>query len=193
MAKKVRDVVAEITVTSSNQKFLYQLVEQLSSYDICSDITFVDSAKNKYYDFSNVRDSTDLVYPSFELYKIILEISNNDKLLVHMKEDLLGQAFVSLPSEFDCKLENNIHTIAIDADGTLRLCLRIRGLLTPKIHVLDIFDEELLISTNVVNRIKTDKELLCQKCNHTCYMMSIITEKHSEKVADLVHKEKRYG
>jgi len=63
----VKDVVAEITVMNHNQHLLYDLVRELSEEEIYSDITFVDIAKNRFYDFSNVRDEASLVKPSFDL------------------------------------------------------------------------------------------------------------------------------
>ena len=58
---QVKDVVAEITVMKHNQHLLYQLISELSSEAIYSDITFVDIAKSKYYDFSKLTLSNTVI------------------------------------------------------------------------------------------------------------------------------------
>ena len=191
----VKDVVAEITVMKENQHLLHELVSDLSEDEIYSDITFVDIAKSSYYDFSNVHDPGQLVQPTWKLAKSLLEIINDDKLYVHMKDVLIPKMFDTLPSNFDCELENNIHNVTVDADGTMRLCLRIKGSQTPRIHVKNLFDKE--NSKSIVqafySSIDIDKIRLCRLCNHSCLMMSSHIDTHEDGEGDLVHMDKREG
>jgi len=191
----VKDVVAEITVMNHNQHLLYELVSNLSEEEIYSDITFVDIAKNPYYDFSNIRDKSSLVYPSFDLAVILQTLLRDDKLLIHMKDLLLAEMFDTLPSNFDCELEKGLHNITIDADGSIRLCLRIRGASTPTCNVNELFDKEYpsLISNIVFNMIKYDKQHYCKLCNHSCLMMSKYIDETNKEVDELVHSDKREG
>ena len=155
----VKDVVAEITVMKHNQHFLHQLICNLSKEEIYSDITFVDIAKSIYYDFSNIRDKNLLVQPTFRLGEELNNIMNDSSLLVHMKDVLIPKMFDTLPSNFDCEIENGMHNLTIDTDGSIRLCLRIRGMSTPTYNVDYLFDENYpqLISSGVYNAIKNDK------------------------------------
>jgi MoaA/NifB/PqqE/SkfB family radical SAM enzyme len=193
--KLVDDVVAEITVMNDNQHNLYPLVKQLSKIGIYSDITFVDIKKSMYYDFSNVEDEDILVKPTFELAKILTKIMEDKNLLVHMKDVLIPKMFDTLPSEFNCELENGIHNVTVDADGTMRLCLRIKGMVTQEIHVRDIFDEQypILVSRDFYNLLTFDKKRLCQLCNHSCLMMSQHIDKTLKGESDLIHKDQRGG
>lgn len=191
----VKDVVAEITVMNHNQHLLYELVSDLSKEEIYSDITFVDIAKSKYYDFSNIRYESDLVRPTFDLAVLFQALLSDDKLLIHMKNLLLPEMFDTLPSNFDCELEEGLHNLTIDADGSIRLCLRIRGGSTPIYNVTELFDSEYpqLISNDIFNALKSDKKRYCKLCNHSCLMMSKYIDKTNKEVDELVHSDKREG
>lgn len=187
---KVKDVVAEITITNENIMWLQQIVEKLSEANIYSSITFVDIAKSPYYDFSNVLSKNDLVNQNSELEKIFQEMRYNNNLLIHMKE-LLPQIFKILPSNYDCKLEKGIHNITIDSDGSMRLCLRIKGVDSPTIHVSNLFNiDNKKVSTKFYELLCNDKKHFCKLCNHTCLMMSYIVD-HSNKIENLIHSKVR--
>jgi MoaA/NifB/PqqE/SkfB family radical SAM enzyme len=186
----VKDVVAEITVMNENKHLLLELVGELSENEIYSDITFVDIAKSLYYDFSNVSSPDLLVKPTLELAQTFLTMLNDDSLLIHMKDILLNMMFDILPSNFDCLINTNLHTICIDSDSTLRLCLRIRGINTPKITVDKLFyDNE--ISEEILPLIDQDKTQFCKLCNHSCYMMGLLTDTEEKNVNGLIHFDKR--
>lgn len=188
---KVKDVVAEITVMNENQHLLYELVSNLSEHEIYSDITFVDIAKTAFYDFSNVKNTNQLVKPSWTLAATLLKIMMDDSLYIHMKDVLLPKMFDTLPSNFDCKLENGIHNVTVDADGSMRLCLRIRGIWAPSIHVSDLFQPDKLISKDFYNLLCIDKQKLCKLCNHSCLMMSQHIDDYGDEEGNLVHLDKR--
>jgi len=191
-----KDVVAEITVMNHNKHLLHQLVSELTQVGIYSDITFVDIAKNAHYDFSNVKDQSQLVQPSFELASIFIEMMKDDNLLIHMKDLLLPAMFDTLPSNMDCELEKGVHNVSVDADGTIRLCLRIRGLVVPRMFNLqNMFDkkEPTQLSKTFEYAIRTDKKRLCKLCNHSCLIMSKHINATEEGEDDLVHKDKRGG
>jgi len=192
-AGKVKDVVAEITVMKHNQNLLHELITELSADEIYSDITFVDIAKSAYYDFSNVWSKAELVQPTYELAGELMDIMSNVHLLVHMKDILIPKMFDTLPSKFDCELEHGLHNISIDADGSIRLCLRIKGVSTPNFNVQQLFDESYpeLISKFVYNAIVSDKHEFCKLCNHSCLMMSQHFDSTEEKVDSLIHSDKR--
>lgn len=189
---KVKDVVAEITVMDENKHLLYPLVHELSNHDIYSDITFVDIAKSSYYDFSNVFDMDSLVHPSYELADTLSRMVHDDSLLIHMKDILLPWMFDTLPSNFDCDLENGVHNVTIDADGQMRLCLRIRGEITPIVHVSKLFEDDAkCVTKDYFDLMRIDKRRHCKLCNHSCLMMSKHIDKHGDKEGELVHKNKR--
>jgi len=192
-AVKVSDVVAYITVMKHNQHMLHRLVQELSAEEIYSDITFVDTAKSWFYDFSNVRDSLFLVQPTFELAEELVDIISDVHLLVHMKDILIPKMFNTLPSNFDCEIEKGLHNITIDADGTIRLCLRIRGISAPSLNVTELFDKgyPTLINDHVFKAIVGDKMHYCKLCNHSCLMMSQYFDKTNQEVDDLIHSDKR--
>lgn len=186
------DVVAEITVMKDDQHLIYKLVKSLSSYGINSDITFVDIAKNDYYDFSNITATGNLIEPTPEISDQFMKMLTDDDLDIHMKRDLLPATFKILPSNMNCKLEESLHNVTIDADGSVRLCLRIRGVDTPKyVHVSDLLDSEGQLNKVAHRLIAKDKEKYCDLCNHTCLLMSKIIEDGNLGPDDLVHLDRR--
>jgi len=188
----VKDVVAEITVMNENKDLLYDLVSELSAHKIYSDVTFVDIAKNEYYDFSNITDSSQLVKPTLKLAKSLNAMLDDPELYIHMKDVLFPLMFETLPSEYDCGLERGIHNVTVDADGSMRTCLRIRGMASPQIHVSSIFEDDYVrVAGEFYHSICYDKMNYCQLCNHSCLMMSQHIDKHGDGENDLVHTDKR--
>lgn len=189
-----KDVVAEITVMNHNKHLLHQLVSELSQVGIYSDITFVDVAKNPYYDFSNVTDSSQLVQPTYDLAKMLVDMENDKSLLIHMSNVLIPKMFDTLPSNMNCHLEQGVHNISVDADGTIRLCLRIRGSVTPKMfHLTNLFDvhDPRKLAMGFRDAIWLDKKRKCELCNHSCLIMSKYINDTEDGEDDLVHADKR--
>jgi MoaA/NifB/PqqE/SkfB family radical SAM enzyme len=191
LKEKVNDVVAEITVMKHNVEYLLPLVKMLTDHGISSDITFIDIAKSPYYDFSNITDESMLVEPSPKLGEIFQLISDSN-LDVHMKNVLLPMIYNILPSNMDCELEKEIHNVTVDADGSIRLCLRIRGTHAPKLlKIPNLFNDDMNVSFIAEKAISKDKKVHCLGCNHTCLLMSKYindTEKGSD---DLIHLDRR--
>lgn len=186
----INDIVAEITVMNENVPYIYDLVKELSENGINSDLTFIDIAKNEYYDFSNVTHPWKLVEKSAALAKQFEDLMRDKSLDIHMKEFLLPKIWNILPSNMDCRIEDGIHNLSIDADGTIRLCLRIRGLITPKaMKIENLFHIDGSIVGLLHELLLHDKKAFCQMCNHTCQLMSM----YGDAVDDLVHTSKRGG
>lgn len=189
---RIKDVVAEITVMKHNVHNLFNLVKTLNDEGINSDVTFIDIAKSPYYDFSNVYDPNQLVTKEEAKDQIDMLLESNFD--IHMKELLLPKIYESLPSNMDCKIEKDLHNITIDADGSVRLCLRIRGVTTPQnimAHELFAKDNIKQVSPFAHMCIAEDKRKYCKLCNHTCHLMSQIISSEESQIKDLVHKNKR--
>jgi len=187
---KIRDLVAEMTVDVNNVDYMYDLVYTLHENGINTDITFIDISESIYYDFSNVNKRSSLVKPSWNLKNQLQRIID-EKLDVHMAEELLPRIFNILPANLDCGIEKNVHNITVDADGTLRLCLRIRGIETSRLKLTNYISEFGEIKSMLKYNISKDKDKYCEGCNHTCQLMSMILQENEEKVKDLVHLNKR--
>jgi MoaA/NifB/PqqE/SkfB family radical SAM enzyme len=193
MKKYCKDLVAEVTVMKEDQHLIYDLVKFLSINNINSDITFIDIAKSPYYDFSNLSSERELVEPTPDLAYELMRIIMDKKLDVHMKTDLIPAIFASLPSKMDCGIEKSLHNVSIDADGSVRLCLRIRGVHTPTyVNVKDLLSSGGVVNTIAHKLIKKDKKEFCKLCNHTCQLMSqILDESGRRDGKDLVHSDRR--
>ena len=186
------DVVAEVTIMREDQHLVYDLVKLLSDFGINSDITFVDIAKTEYYDFSNVVSDTNLVQRSPELANQLMNILIDPSLDIHMKNFLIPATYAILPSNMDCKIEKSLHNVSIDADGSVRLCLRIRGVHTPEnVHVRELIDSDGRINPIAHKLIVKDKNQYCKLCNHTCHLMSKEIEDKNLGPDDLVHLDRR--
>jgi len=194
MKDRVKDVVAEITVMDHNVQHLYTLVKKLSNEGISSDITFVDIAKSQFYDFSNVTDRSMLVHQTAQLAEEFKKLHEDKDVLVHMKDLLLRKMWATLPSNMDCEIDKSLHNVSVDADGTIRLCLRVRGTWTPGIvNLKNLFTDEGDISVVAQSAIKRDKKDYCKLCNHTCHIMSKYIDDNESGPDDLVHLDIREG
>lgn len=189
---KINDLVAEITVDNTNIDHLYNLVKMLTDMGINSDITTVDIKKNMYYDFSNVSDEK-LLVPKSDKVKGIFQKIIDDKLNVHMADTLLMKIWDILPANLNCGLENNVHNMTIDADGSLRLCLRIRGVVTPNLKAYDGIMSNGKLHPSYKDFIRIDKQNYCKGCDWSCPIMSLMISEESENVDNLIHKEVRDG
>lgn len=186
----VKDLVAEVTIDNESVKYIYPLVEQLTGMGICSSVTFIDISKSEYYDFSNVEDSSILVQPSKELRRMLIKMVD-DGLDIHMGKTLLNKIVDCLPSNLDCKIENNLHNLTIESDGTPRLCLRIKGLDVQRETVDMVINKNGEISDSLRERISKDKYALCQGCNWSCMIMSDLTFMGTVSEKEIIHSKKR--
>lgn len=188
LKKYINDIVVEMTITNDNIKYIYDTVKIISDEDIITSITFLDIAKNNYYDFSNIHSKDNLVYDTFNL-RYQFEKIFNDNLKIHMGKELLNNIFRILPSQMNCNIENNLHNITIDSDGSLRLCLRIRGVEVSKYVNIDNFiNDNGELNKYIYKLIKIDKQKYCEYCNWTCMLMS-----DNYYCNDIIHKEIRDG
>jgi MoaA/NifB/PqqE/SkfB family radical SAM enzyme len=187
----IKDVVAEITVTNENLEYLYLLVRDLTDRGISSSITFIDITKSKYYDFSDVEDESILVRKS-QLVRDTFNRIIDEKLNVHMRDTLLPRIYNALPSEFNCNIEEDFHNMCVDSDGSIRLCLRVRGVATPEnFNLSNVLDDNGNLNEYLKQMISFDKKNYCTNCNHTCYMMSEISSKNENEYNNLIHSEIR--
>lgn len=190
--KQTEDPVAEITMDKNNIDDLEETVKRLSNEGITSCINVIDVVKNNYYDFSAVTDPRHLVQKD-EKTKHIIDRLINSNYKIHMKDTLLQKIYDILPSELDCRIEDNLHNVTIDSDGTMRLCLRIKGIDVPKITLKEMIDEDGK-DTNIMESVKLayaqDKASLCKRCTWSCMLMSqlsqegIITHDETEDILD---------
>ena len=177
---KAKDVVAEITIIGqTGADYLIPLIELLTSEGIWASITVVDFKKTDYYDFSGVSNNETSIH-NFGVHKHenirnkfdeIIKRSNAGELLVHLPE-LLNTLYDSLPSNYDCKLNEDLHNVTVDADGSFRLCLRVRGVDAPSFDYKHVIDEHGTISTNFLNAYDNDYKKYCKLCNWTCPIIS---------------------
>ena len=194
MKQYVNDVVAEITAMKHNYIYLYDLLKELTKYEINGDITFIDISKSPYYDFSNVSDPMLLVRQTAQLADQFEKIHKDKSLNVHMKDVLLKGMWDTLPSNMDCEIEKQLHNISIDADGSIRLCLRIRGTFTPElVNLSNLLYQDGKVSPIAHAAIKRDKRDYCKLCNHTCHLMSKYIDDTESGVDDLIHTDVREG
>lgn len=189
---KVKDLVAEITVDKNSFEYLEELVVELSKAGISSDVTFIDISKNPYYDFSNVTESDSMVEKTEFVAKLFQKFLNMN-VDIHMKDPILYEIFNILPSELDCEIEKDVHNITIDSDGSVRLCLRIRGIETPKINLLEYINASGKLDEKLIQNISNDKNKYCEGCNWTCMIMSKLISEGRDSSYSLVHKDKRGG
>ena len=176
MVKYCDDVVAEVTLTKKTIDKTYDLVRLLSSAGITSSLTAIDINKTIGYDFSAYSAKKHLIKESKKTKELYKQLIEDDTLLIHMKDVILPRLFNHFGSDFDCKMEEGLHNLTIDADGSLRTCLRMRGFfmgeLDDRIALFMKDPHGYELNPRMQDRFNQDKRLYCRGCNHTCVMMS---------------------
>ena len=181
----VPDRVAEITITKEGIPYVVPLIEQLTNADICSSVTLIDIAKTPYYDFSNVT-SYKAMPDKDDIKKLVDDLMRRDDLLIHMKDEVLPSLIKYYPTNFIRCFKKSIHNLTIDSDGSMRLCLRIRGTHCPNYSIENVFDSHFKLTNSFKNAINLDMDL-CKGCNWTCPMMSGMCQNSD----DITHKSRR--
>jgi len=174
------DVVAEITVMKSTIQYLYDTVKVLSKNKIYSSITTLDLQKSPYYDFSTITDRGELVLKDPKIREVFDRLLSDKSLLIHIPE-LLEKIYNILPYNMYCRINNNFHNATIDADGSFRLCLRIRGISAPKLPIQQVIDYDGNIKQELKDAIDRDYKLFCKGCCWTC---PIISEFASKRIVE---------
>jgi len=180
-----------VTIDRRNIEYILPLVRKLTKLGICSDLTFIDISHSNYYDFSNIKDNKLLVlpYPSVHRQFNTMYVEH---LNIHMGKSFYDKVLNVSGSNMDCELERDFNNLTIDADGSVRLCLRIRGNNTPNnFKVNEIFMENGHLNKDFLNIISQDKEDYCLGCNWTCSIMAKMISDEMESSDNLIHTKKR--
>jgi len=154
--------------------------------NVTSNINIVSPGVNEYYDFSNVANNNLLLKKNKRTKEIFEAIKSSDYKYL-MGPDYIDVIYNSLPNKVDCKLEDGIHNISIDADGSVRLCNMIRGVSTPKLNVLDYVNNDGTLNDDYLVNITNDKRQYCHDCSWVCIQMSKVVEDgiiNSDKLAN---------
>ena len=183
----IKDLVAEVTIDRRNIEYILPLVRKLTKLGICSDLTFIDISHSNYYDFSNVTDENLLVLPYPNVHRQF-NTMYVEHLNIHMGKSFYDKVLNVSGSNMDCELEKDFNNLTIDADGSVRLCLRIRGSNTPdNFKANEIFMENGHLNKDFLNIISQDKENYCLGCNWTCQIISSMFSKNEVSTDDVIH------
>jgi len=189
--KYIKDLVAEVTIDKRNIDYIVPLVRKLTKLDICSDLTFIDIAHTPYYDFSNVTDE-DLLVLSYPNVHRQFNTIYAERLNVHLGKSFYDKVLKVSGSNMDCKIDKDFHNLTIDADGTVRMCLRLRGVYTPKaFQANEIFMYDGSIKEEFLHSIKTDYIKYCKGCNWSCMIISEMSSNGEINFDEVNHSEKR--
>tara|TARA_Y100000310_G_C20681727_1_gene816385 strand:+ start:1976 stop:2986 length:1011 start_codon:yes stop_codon:yes gene_type:complete len=182
---KIKDPVAEITLCRNREVTkLKEHLKLLSSHGISSSITIVDPYKNKWYDFSKVYKQVNILEDNLrEVFDSINK--KKDEYKIHMAEVILPFLMKHCYSTYQCGIDKKVTNLTIDADGSVRLCLRIRGVETPKIKILNYLQDDKLqlLSDNLT----TDYYEYCENCCWTCPEMANYISSQKKNIKQLTH------
>jgi radical SAM protein with 4Fe4S-binding SPASM domain len=193
--KKVRDIVAEVVSDAKSLAFLPGLVSYLTGAGVWSSVSVVESGETNYYDFAEVLDPKLLIKPnnvSRTVFSYVLKEARKGNLKVLAHESLVVlMDCIENQKPYMCNIEENANNLVIDSDGSLRLCLRLRGTESTKFKVTDILNKDGSIHEENMNRFKDalrkDKELYCKGCLWTCMMFSDLLANKTIQSKDIHH------
>jgi len=173
---RIREFVGIVGVDSQNIKYLHRMCRELTDAGVWIDLILMETKLNKYYDFPSALDYDLLVWDTEEHRKILMEVyekAEKGEYTVLFHPVIKYKMIPNLPQKYICTIDKRLDTMTIDADGKLRLCLRIRGVNTQMFHMLDILDEDGNLTEtfkDVLHAMQLDKKNLCYGCQWTCPM-----------------------
>lgn len=181
------DLVVTITLDKSivendNIEVLLKELQWFTDHNIISIVTFIDHQRNQWYDFSNVPWTPENKIPVNERFHYLLQklkeghdVKYKLHNYKHYWEELPG---FTTDENFFCV--DPFAAPTIDADGTIRLCSRIKG------NTVTAFKPQDIISNpeNVMEAYMSDYKTKCVGCAWDCAMQS------SQVVRGISSKEK---
>jgi MoaA/NifB/PqqE/SkfB family radical SAM enzyme len=175
MDNGVKDLHAIVVVSYFNANEIDRFVKYLLSWGWWVETVQMEYGKNDYYDFASYEMKFCL--PTLEqvvrLSKIFKEWYNQG-LRLHCPDFYYDMWVEYRDCSYVCK--DPFSSLTIDADGSLRLCYRIKGIHLPKYKVFDLENK----LEEVLDARDKDKKLLCQGCLWNCVMMSDYFNEHPE-------------
>ena len=171
--KPAIDAVAEVVIDRTNVEQLPQLVRLAESLSFRLSITIIETALSSYYDFAIADEQLLMDQES------ALQLKD---LLLHYKANSsnFGKVFLN-PEAMLYILDRGpivrcnplkMNYLSIDSDGSLRLCLRIRGVEVPKLKMNDYWNKLYSEFLEDYSRAVKEDLRLCLGCSWTCAFMT---------------------
>jgi len=203
------DMVVECVITKENIKHSKKFFDMMKDQypEVMISVSFYDYPKNEFYDFAlnNATAGEDYnnklrCYPEdkevIKLKKLLL--SNQYNIHLGTSEAFIDSLIRSASSTYYCSLIHpptrdtkipQFKTLTVDADGELRLCLRIAG--RTKLYIHELFNRAISFDTIKNNAMELYEALYseyrrrCSGCAWTCPMM----DDSYNSFMDVAHKQ----
>ncbi len=206
--KMTDDMVVECVITKENIKYAGKFFEMMKSDypEVSISVSFYDYPKNENYDFAlNETTKGEDYNEKLRCYPDDREVLKLKRLLkskqynIHLgnSDEFIDTVIQGSSSNYYCSLIHPVNkdtmipqfkTLTIDADGELRLCLRIAG--RTKLFIHDLFNRKLSYRDIKDNSFALYESLYqeyrkrCTGCAWTCPMM----DANAASFDDVSHK-----
>lgn len=173
LGDKIDLVAVSVLKDECSSGVFEEVIENFTKNGIWLEITLLDFSKSEYYDFAEPTQPFKPV-PKDDFLRCVekaIEMKKKGYLIHNNFEELY--AWMEYPEEFlrgDAYCHNPFANLTIDADGKLRLCLRIRGDKITKYTLKDLSDGEKL--DEIISAMREDYRKLCMGCNQNCVFMA---------------------
>jgi MoaA/NifB/PqqE/SkfB family radical SAM enzyme len=174
MDNGVKDLHCVVIVSYLNGCEIDKFVKYLLDWGWWVEVVQMEYGKNEHYDFSyEMKYLLPTLDQVIRLSRIFKEWYNQG-LRLH-SPDFFYDLWVKY---YDCSYicKDPFGSLTLDADGSLRLCYRIKGIHLPKYKVFDLENK----LEEVLDARDKDKKLLCQGCLWNCVIMTDYYNEHPE-------------
>ena len=185
---KYKEQVPDLTVTMTllpsitegdNIERFIDGVQWFREQGIWCSITVIDHARNEHYDFSYVpwtKENKIQVNPRFMELVHMLKTIYADGKLIHNNPEWFDELEETTSKEnFYCETPWAFNVI--DADGSLRMCNRIKGNKLPKYTPKDMIDKP----EEVMAAFKDDYKNMCIGCSWDCAAQATVHRRYPDK------------
>jgi len=202
------DMVVECVITKENIKYSTKFFDMMKEKfpEVSISVSFYDYPKNEFYDFA-LNEATAgkeynnklRCYPEDKEVLKLKRLLKSNQYNIHLgnSESFIDSLIRSASSTYYCSLVHpptrdtklpNFKTLTVDADGELRLCLRIAG--RTKKYIQSLFNRDVSydkIQANayeLYDALYSDYRRMCKGCAWTCPMM----DESASSFNDVAHK-----
>jgi len=169
------DKVAEVVVDKTNYKNIYSIVNLALENNFRISVSIIEEPLNNYYDFAEKNYNKNSLLLNKDQILEFREIINDIKgkypeILVNPKG--IEHVLSSSNGIVKCGYKN-LNSLTMDADGSIRNCLRLRGTETPTIDVEKYIksDDYNGFINEYIEKRKLDIRKYCEGCSWTCMYM----------------------
>lgn len=170
----IQDPLVIFTAGMHNFRDFERTVKYFTELGVFVELTILDYPKTEFYDFAEGSPITK--NPELDSLFDVARRLKNSGYLVHNSLDAIYLLKKHYDGSYIC--DSPWNSLTIDPDMSPRLCLRIKGIETPKCNIND--------KESILSAMKVDQSKICRGCSWNCAMACDLVASSGTSLQDIV-------